>query len=69
MSKEQKQMLHEVKERYDKVNDDFLDCFQKRFIIFIEDGADLGKFTCMENVIDNDYGQVTASSKPPINES
>ena len=41
MSKEFKERLKEIKSKYNRVNDEFLNLFEKRFIIFIENGVDL----------------------------
>ena len=41
MSKEFKDRLQEIKQKYTKVNDEFLNLFEKRNIIFIENGVDL----------------------------
>ena len=41
MRKEQKDMMIYLRKKFKKVNDEFLDLFEKRYIIFIEDGADL----------------------------
>lgn len=32
-----------LKKRFKRVNEEFLSLFEKRFIVFIEDGADLQK--------------------------
>ena len=34
-------MMIYLRKKFKKVNDEFLDLFEKRYIIFIEDGADL----------------------------
>jgi hypothetical protein len=41
MSKEFKERLKDLKRKHKRVDDEFLALFQKRFIIFIEDGTDL----------------------------
>lgn len=41
MSKEFKARLLDIKARYKKIDDDFLNLFEKRFVIFVENGADL----------------------------
>ena len=41
MSKEFKVRLKEIKIKYNKVDDEFLNLFEKRYIIFIENGVDL----------------------------
>ena len=41
MTKEQKDKMAYLKKKFKKVNEEFLSLFEKRFIIFIEDGADL----------------------------
>jgi hypothetical protein len=33
--------MNEIKKKYNKISEDFLSLFEKRFIIFIEDGTDL----------------------------
>ena len=41
MSKEMKARIQDLKKKYNKVDDAFLALFEKRPIIFVEDGADL----------------------------
>ena len=41
MSKDFKVRLKEIKIKYKKVDDEFLNLFEKRYIIFIENGVDL----------------------------
>jgi hypothetical protein len=41
MSKEFKERLKDLKTKHKFVDNEFLSLFEKRFIIFIEDGADL----------------------------
>lgn len=43
MTKEMKDKIAYLRKKYKKVNDEFLNLFEKRHIIFIEDGADLKK--------------------------
>ena len=33
--------MQEIKSKHNKISEEFLALFEKRFIIFIEDGADL----------------------------
>ena len=46
MTKEMKTRIHDLKKKYNKVDDAFLALFEKRAIIFVEDGTDL-KEECM----------------------
>jgi len=41
MTKEMKNRISELKKTYNKIDDNFLSQFEKRYIIFIEDGIDL----------------------------
>jgi sRNA-binding regulator protein Hfq len=41
MTKDFKERLREIKQQYNKVDDAFLNLFEKRYIIFIENGVDL----------------------------
>lgn len=41
MTQEMKNRMADLKSRFKKINDDFLDLFEKRNIIFMEDGVDL----------------------------
>ena len=41
MTKEMKDRMNELKQQYKKIDDEFLNQFEKRHIIFIEDGVDL----------------------------
>ena len=43
MSKELKSLMKELKQKYSKVDEKFLSLFEKRHIIFIENGTDLGE--------------------------
>ena len=43
MSKEQKQVMKKLRAKFKKVNDEFLCHFERRYIVFIEDGTDLVK--------------------------
>jgi len=43
MTKEMKTQIQELKKKHNKVDDAFLALFEKRHIIFVEDGADLKK--------------------------
>ena len=43
MTKGQKAQIQELKKKHNKVDDAFLALFEKRHIIFVEDGADLKK--------------------------
>ena len=43
MSKEMKAMMDMVRAKYRKMNDYFLSKFEKRYVVFIEDGVDLRK--------------------------
>lgn len=43
MSKEMKDRIMHLRKKYKKVNEEFLNLFEKRYLIFIEDGADLKK--------------------------
>jgi len=45
LSKETKQLFIDLGKIYKKIDDDFLSLFEKRYILFIEDGTDLkGEF-------------------------
>lgn len=41
VSLENKKLFGELRKRYHKIDDEFLSLFEKRYIIFIEDGTDL----------------------------
>lgn len=41
MTKEMKTRIQDLKKKYNKVDDAFLALFEKRAIIFVEDGTDL----------------------------
>jgi len=43
MSKELKDRMTFLKKKYNKINEEFLTLFEKRMIIFLEDGTDLKK--------------------------
>lgn len=43
MSKELKDRMAFLKKKYKRINEEFLTLFEKRMIIFIEDGTDLKK--------------------------
>jgi hypothetical protein len=43
MTKEMKAQIQELKKKHNKVDDAFLALFEKRHIIFVEDGTDLKK--------------------------
>lgn len=60
MSNELKLRMQEIKKKYNKVSEQFLDLFEKRFIIFIEDGVDLKEeCNCFQQEVSetNDYYQ------------
>lgn len=41
MSQEMKDRIRDLKRRFKKIDDAFLDLFEKRYIVFLEDGVDL----------------------------
>ena len=41
MTKEMKQKHADLSKKYKKIDEDFLGLFERRFIVFMEDGADL----------------------------
>lgn len=41
LSKEMKHLFKDLASKYSKIDDDFLALFEKRYILFIEDGTDL----------------------------
>ena len=43
MAKEQKQIMRKLRAKFKTVNDEFLSHFEKRFVVFIEEGTDLVK--------------------------
>ena len=43
MSKEQKAIMKKLRARFKAINDEFLSHFEKKFIVFIEEGTDLIK--------------------------
>lgn len=43
MTKEMKTRLNDLRRRYKQVDNEFLSLFEKRYIIFIENGVDLKK--------------------------
>lgn len=43
MAKEQKQIMKKLRAKFKTINDEFLSHFEKRYIVFIEEGTDLVK--------------------------
>lgn len=65
LTKEKKHLFKELARRHSKIDDDFLDLFEKRNILFIEDGTDLkGEISSSAfggNPFDKNYNDPTKS--------